>query len=382
MENGLNVTQMQKFLMQKSVMHPTASTQCKTVEAGMLRTRKIALLTVTGGLLLAGLGGCNRTSNPDVWATVNGHSIMKAEVDKYYNNKVGAMQQAPTSDESSTLRLDILRSQINEEVIRQRAEKMHLVATDAEVDAKIAQLKAPYTDEQFNAQLKSKGLTLEDVRRDLWLNLTTSKVINKEIDSKINITDADVSTYYTLHQADFNLIEPQYHIAQIAVTSLPAPNVGNLQNSKARNDAEAQKKIQGIHNQLETGGDFAGLAMNFSEASETASNGGDMGFVSESQLKQNPQFYDAITKLKPGQISGVLSVNQGPTKGVGYVIFKLIAVEPAGQHPLSDPRVQQTIRQQLHDSRARLLQIAYYEMLRDQARVVNYYAEDVLKQVH
>ncbi|MEO6828545.1 MAG: SurA N-terminal domain-containing protein, partial [Acidobacteriaceae bacterium] len=317
--------------------------------------------------------------------TVNGHTIMKAEVEKYFQNKVSAMQQKPTADESAMLRLDIVHQLINEEVIRQRAEKMHLVATDAEVDAKITQLKAPFTPEQFEAQLKAKGLTLEDVRRDYWLQMTTNKVINKEIESKINITDADVSNYYNLHKADFNLVEPEYHLAQIVVTSSPSQQTGNLQNSKAHNETEARKKIQGLHNQLESGGDFAGLAMNFSEAPDTASNGGDMGFISESHLKSNPEFYDSISKLKPGQITDILPIYQGQggvRKAVGYVIYKLIAIEPAGQHPLSDPRVQQMVRQQLHDSRSRLLQSAYYEVLRDQARVVNYYAEDVLKNVH
>jgi peptidyl-prolyl cis-trans isomerase SurA len=87
--------------------------------------------------------------------------------------------------------------------------------------------------------------------------------------------------------------------------------------------------------------------------------------------------------LKPGGITGVLPMTQPPAKKpFGYMILKLVAIEPAGQHPLSDPRVQQMIRQQLHESRARLLHTAYDEVLRDQARVVNYYAEDVLKQVH
>lgn len=308
---------------------------------------------------------------------------MKAEVEKYYQNKLSAMQQPPTADEAAMLKLDILHSRINEEVIRQRAEKMHLVATDAEVDAKLAQLKAPFTPEQFDAQLKAKGLTLEDVRRDIWLNLTTNKVINKEVESKINITEEDVANYYNLHKADFNLIEPEYHLAQIVVTSVPAQQAGNLQNSKAHNDAEASKKIEGIHNQLESGGDFAGLAMNYSEAPDTASSGGDMGFIAESHLKSNPEIYDAVSKLKPGQITDILPILGGPSKKpVGYMILKLMAVEPAGQHPLSDPRVQQMVRQQLHDSRSRLLQSAYYEVLRDQARVVNYYAEDVLKNVH
>ncbi len=369
--------------MQKSFL--SRSVSFKREHSGIARTRKIALHAVAGVLLLTAVAGCKGKPNPDVWATVNGHPIMKSEVEKYFQNKVGAMQQPPTADEAAMLKLDILHSRINEEVIRQRAEKMHLVATDAEVDAKLAQLKAPFTPEQFDAQLKTKGLTLEDVRRDIWLNLTTEKVLNKEIESKINITDEDVANYYNVHKAEFNVIEPQYHLAQIAVTSMPAQQQQpcNLQNSKAHNDAEAQKKIQGLHNQLESGADFARLAMNYSEACDTASSGGDMGFIAESHLKSNPEIYDAISKLKPGQITEILPILGGPSKKpVGYMILKLIAVEPAGQHPLSDPRVQQMIRQQLHDSRSRLLQSAYYEVLRDQARVVNYYAEDVLKNVH
>jgi len=338
---------------------------------------------MTAALLLTALAGCKHTPNPDVWATVNNHPIMKSEVMKYYDNKVSTMQQQPTADEAAMLKLDIVHQRINDEAIRQRAEKMHLVATTAEVDAKIAQLKAPFTEAQFDAQLKAKGLTLDDVRRDIWLNLTTSKVLNKEINSKINITNDDVVNYYNLHRVEFHLTEPEYHLAQIVVTGVPAQQSCNLQNSKARNDAEALKKIQDIHNQLESGGDFPGLAMNYSEDCNTASSGGDRGFISESQLKSNPEIYDAVSKLQPGQITGILPMIQPPSKKpFGYMVLKLIAIEPAGQHPLSDPRVQQMIRQQLHDSRSRLLESAYQEVLRDQAHVVNYYAEDVLKNVH
>ncbi len=352
--------------------------------AALRRTAKLATVAMAGALFFVALAGCSRKPNPDVWATVNGHPILQSEVNKYYENKVNSMQQPPTADEAAMLKLEILHQRIGEEVIRQQAEKLHLVATDAEVDAKIAQLKAPYTEQQFNDQLKAKGLTLEDIRRDFWLNMTTEKVLNKEIESKINITDADVANFYNLHKADFNLIEPQYHLAQIVVTTTPAQGqVGNLQNSKARNNSEALKKIQSLHNQLESGADFAQLAANYSEAPDTASSGGDMGFLHESQLKSDPEVYNAIMKLQPGQITPVLPIVQGATKQpLGYMICKLIAIEPAGQHPLSDPRVQQMIRQQLHDSRSRLLQSAYNEVLRDQARVVNYYAEDILKNAH
>lgn len=375
MENRLNITIMQKA----SASHRVPFRRGFAPS----RVRRIGFSALAGAFLLTALAGCKHAPNPDVWATVNNHPIMKSEVMKYYDNKVSTMQQQPTADEAAMLKLDILHQRINEEVIRQRAEKMHLVATTAEVDSKIAQLKAPYTEAQFDAQLKAKGLTLDDVRRDIWLSLTTEKVLNKEINSKINITDADVANYYNLHKVEFHLTEPEYHLAQIVVTGVPSQQSCNLQNSKARNDSEARKKIQDLHNQLESGGDFPTLAMNYSEACNTASNGGDMGFIPESNLKSNPEIYDAVSKLQPGEITGILPMIQPPSKKpFGYMILKLIAIEPAGQHPLSDPRVQQMIRQQLHDSRSRLLETAYYEVLRDQAHVVNYYAEDILKNIH
>ena len=67
-------------------------------------------------------------------------------------------------------------------------------------------------------------------------------------------------------------------------------------------------------------------------------------------------------------------------KIAGYAIYKLIAREPAGQRLLSDPNVRQTIHQSLHDAEKQMLQTAYIEVLQDDARVRNYFAEQVLKQ--
>jgi peptidyl-prolyl cis-trans isomerase SurA len=203
--------------------------------------------------------------------------------------------------------------------------------------------------------------------------LTKTKLLNKEIESKINITDAEIGSYYAAHKAEFNLIEPQYHLAQIVVTSGPSQQTGNLQNNKASGDADAKKKIQALTQSLESGEDFSAVAMNFSEDPNTASNGGDMGFVAESALHSEPEVYAAINKLKPGQITEILPVEDGRTRRtIGYAIYKLIAREPAGQRELNDPRVQQTIRQGLRDGHAQLLKNAYFEMLHDEAKVHNY----------
>ena len=107
--------------------------------------------------------------------------------------------------------------------------------------------------------------------------ITVDKVLNKEVTSKINISDADITNYYNQHRAEFNLVEPQYHLAQILVTTEPNPQMKSP--NKAQNEAEARKKIQMVQNRLDSGDDFATVAMAFSEQPETAQSGGDLGFV-------------------------------------------------------------------------------------------------------
>lgn len=328
------------------------------------------------------LAGCDHGHNADVVATVNGKAIMRSEMDKMYRAQLGDAQQPqqPSLEQTDALRLQVLGNLINEEIIEQRAVKMNLTATNEEVDAKIAEMKAPYTEEQFQEKLKASNRTLDDLKHDIRRNLTVNKLLTKEIDSKITVTDADVTNYYNQHKAEYNLIETQYHLAQIQVTSVASNEPGNLQGSKATNDVEAKKKIQALKQRLDSGEDFGTLAMNFSERPETASSGGDIGFVPESQLHADPAIYAAVTKLKAGQATEILPLLDGQTKKpVGYAIYKLISREPAGQRDLSDPRVQQNIRQQLRDGRSQLLKAAYFEMLRDQSKVENFFADQIFK---
>ena len=333
-------------------------------------------------LLVLGLvAGCHRAPSVDVLATVNGRGILRPDVDRMYAAQLGEAQtQQPTPDQASAMRLQALRELIDEEIVEQRAAKMNLTATNDEVDAKLAEMKAPYSEEQFAQRLKSSNHTLDEVKHDLRRSLTIEKLLNKEINSKITVSDADISSYYAAHKAEYNLIEPIYRLAQIQVTSLPSTQPGNLQGSKATNDAEAKKKIQALKLRLDSGEDFGEIAANYSERPETASNGGDMGFVTESQMRADPAVFAAVTPLKAGQITDILPVLDAQTKKpVGYAIYRLVAREPAGQRDLNDPGVQQAIREQLHNARSQLLKNAYLEMLHDQAQVRNFLAEQIFK---
>ena len=330
------------------------------------------------GALFSSLAACHRSPSADVVATVNGKEIQRAELERNYQIQLGDNPQKPSEQEADILRLNVLQKMIQSETLQQQAAKLNLTASDEDVTAKLTEIKAPYTEEQFNNLLKQRNMSLDDLKRDIRRQLTETKLINKEIESKINITDAQIAAFYAAHKSDFDLIEPTYHLAQIVVTTMPAPPNGNMP-AKPAGEAEARQRIDAAHSQLQSGVDFAAVAAGVSEDPNTASSGGDMGFVRESQLKGDPAVYAAIGNLKPGQFTDVVPEFDAAHKVAAFAIFRLLAREPAGQRELNDPRVQQTIHQTLHDSQKQLLQTAYLETLQDNARVRNYFAEEILK---
>ena len=338
----------------------------------------LSLLLFAG--LLAAVACTSKQVGSDLAASVDGHNIYVAELEKYYQNQTSGSEQQPTGEQATSLRLSILRELIDNQILMRRAEKLGLLATDDEVNRKLNDLKSPYSKEEFDARLKEKKINEDDFKRDLRRSLTVEKDLNKEISSKINVSDQDIANYYNAHKSEFNLIEPQYHLAQIFVTTAPSPQVRNLKNDKAQNEAEARKKIQTLANRLDSGEDFGTLAMNYSEDSETSANAGDLGFTPESALRNtDPLTRELVTKLKPGQYSPIITIVNPMTKQLaGFRIVKVLSKEPAGQRELADPRVKIAIRSQLQERREQLLKAAYYEVLRDQARVENYYAQKVM----
>lgn len=325
---------------------------------------------------------CNRAeSDTDVMAKVNGYKILRSEVDKAYNSQTAGSPQKLSPAEDQALRLNLLRQLIDVRLQLQKAEKLGIVATDDEVDSKFNQAKAPYTKEEFEKRLKEIGLTEEDSKQEIRHSLTIEKLMNKEIASKVSITDADITNYYNQHKPEFNLVEPRYFLAQIYVSSHPGPQPSQVAD-KAGNDSQARRKIEMIRNRLDSGEDFASLANKYSEDPDTARNGGELQPAPESFLKNlDPANRDAVQKLKPGQYSGILpAINPQTRQQDGYRIIRLIAKEAAGQRELNDPAVQQWIRNQLRNSREQILRAAYDEVLHDGADVRNYYAEQILKE--
>lgn len=319
------------------------------------------------------LAACQKAPPKDVVAIVNGRSITVGELDKQYEWQFGGNSERVSDERKQVQKLELLRTLIDGEIMVQRAEKLGLMAVDADVETRFNEMKAPYTQEEFQKRLTERKMSADDLRAQLRREQTIQKLINKEITAHINITDKEIADFYNANKASFNLPEPQLHIATILVTPLqPDPNFRNLKNSKATTDKEAVEKIKMIEAQLKKNADFAALAQNYSEDPNTAANGGDLGFIQESALERaSMELRRLVATMQPGQISPIVRTQEG------YRIFKLISREPSGQRELSDPTVQQNIREQLINSKDQLYKAAYYEVARNEAKVQNFLAASI-----
>src|SRR5438552_12640177 len=146
-------------------------------------------------MVFAIAAGCNRQAQhaPDVWAVVNGKEIKREEIDKYYRTRVNPEGQEPSQEEALSLKLNVTDQLINNEILLERAKKLNLEASDGEVEDKFTELKSPFTEDEFQRQLKARGMSVDDLKRDLRRQLSIQKLLNREVVAKISITDQDIS---------------------------------------------------------------------------------------------------------------------------------------------------------------------------------------------
>jgi peptidyl-prolyl cis-trans isomerase SurA len=341
---------------------------------------RVALLLPAAAMALAMGAGCKQKTqpSPDVWAVVNGQEIKRDDVDKYYRTRVNPEGQAPSQEEALSLKLNVLDELINNEILLERAKKLNLEASDGEVEDKFTELKSPYTEDEFQRQLKERGVSVDDLKSDLRRQLSITKLLNHEVVAKITITDQDITDSYNANKAQFNVMEPRYRISEIVVTPRKEPQIRNLKNDDATNEVEAQRKVKMLEDKLNSGADFAQLAMDYSEDMNSAAMGGDLGYVPESALNQSdPTLKKFVMGMKAGQVSQPVAIQS--KDGPRIVILKLISRESPGQRNIADPQVQQTIRDTLRNHKEQLLRAAYLTIARDDSRVTNYLAQQIIE---
>ena len=339
----------------------------------MARSAVAWLLLLAAGAALTGCGP-RPAEGDEVWAEVNGRPIFRSQVEKYYERQVGLQPEPPTAQEALARKLAILTELIQNEILWQKAAQANLLATDGDVEARLAELRAPFSAQEFQQQLGAQGMTLDELKAELRREISIRKLLDKSLAAGLTVSDQEVTDFYEEHKNRFRFVETQYHVAQVLVTPRREPQVRNLKNDDATSDLEAQRKIQALVGRLRAGDDFRELARNYSEDPATALAGGDLGFFAEASLADAPAaLRAAVQQSAVGQVTGPVRTP------AGYHLLKLLEREEPGQRELSDPSVQQTIREQLVAHKRQLLEAAYIERARNQAGVANYLARQILE---
>jgi len=327
--------------------------------------------------LLVGLSltpGCKSGSKAtaELAASVNGKDITMAELEKEFKARTASANPPPAPEEVQDAKMQLLEQMINDEILVQLAAKESLTASDAEVALKYNEFKSQYTDDVFQDQLKKQGLSENDIKSQLRMTQSIEKLVNKEITSKISVTEAEIKDYYEKNKENFNP-PPSYHLLHILVTPAPENNVLNLKQDDAKTPAEAATKAQRLYHDIQSGQDFAVVAKNYSEDSNSAPAGGDIQFQSLENLANiDPKLAETVRAMKVGETSPVV-----PSR-FGYHIVKLLEKDPGGQKELSDTRVHNQIHQLISSRKDQTLKNAFSEIARNNAKVTNYLAERVL----
>ncbi len=334
---------------------------------------RLLFLALTALILL--LTGCQGRPDPEVAAEVSGYRITFSELERYLQTQVPDLTDPASEDQDQMLRLTVLRELIDRHAILQRAQKLGLMAVDSEVQAKLDGQRAPFDDPaDFEKQLEERGLTLTEYEAELRRTITIDKLFNKEITSKMAVSQAEIRKYYDENKASFHQPEQQIHLAQILVTATPESPVPNYKNDDAQDEETAKAKIEMLLQRLQNGEAFDIVAGNYSEDEVSTTNGGDLGFIPQSALeKTDIVLRRVVASLSPDEISPILRT------GNEFRIIKLVSREPAGQREFSDPRVQQSIRQTLLNRKDQLLRTAYMESVRNEADITNHLANRVVE---
>lgn len=318
--------------------------------------------------------GSPSTASDDIVARVNGKEITTAELEKQFQNRLNSAEQPPATDEIDGLKLQLLSQLINDHILLEMASTAGLTATDAEVDVKFNEFKGQYTEEQFQNELKQQKMTTDELRTELRKNLTIEKLINKEITSKISVSDAEIKSFYEKNKDNFNLPE-SYHIAHILVTPVADPEVHNAKNDDAKSLEEARQKATRLLRDIQGGADFAVVARDYSEDPTSGPAGGDLNFQPLQSIENiDPKLAQAVLRLKVGETAPQVIETR-----FGFHAVKLLEKDAGGQKDLTDPRVQAQVRQMIFNNKDQTLKAAFSESIRNKAAVSNFFADRILQ---
>ena len=288
---------------------------------------------------------------PDVLAKVNGETITKADFEKAIQNVEQRAGGPVPADQRDRIYRGVLDQMVGYKLLTQETKTRKVAIPDADVDARIGQLRQQFPNEDaFKQVLAQQHMTVEQLKTDARQDMAVEKLIQDAIAAKVAVKPEDVEAFYKSNQDHFQ--QPERVRASHILIQVP-------KDADAATKAKAKAKAEDLLQQAKSGKDFAELARQNSQDPGSAANGGDLGFFSQGQMVG--PFNDAAFSLKPGTISNVVETD------FGYHIIKVVEKQPAGVVKFDEakPQIQQYLENQARQQQTE----AFVQSLRTKGKV-------------
>jgi len=286
--------------------HPNHSLSWRAPLAGM------ALMAV-----LASLSGPAAAQAPrgnlkgdHIVAVVNTEAVTSIEVaqriERISADATRAKAQLPEAD---ALRQQVLDALIDERVQITFARDVGQKVDDAEIDRAVANVAAQnqISVAQLRDRLRSEGMEMARFRNNLRDQLLVERVREREVNSRIRISDADIERFLD-EQRGRAASDAQLNLAQILVAVPEGANAELLAQRQARADQALAR--------LRAGEDFSKVARDLSEDGNRDA-GGEIGLRPASRLPD--LFTDSVKGLAVGQFTP-----QAVRSAAGLHILKVV----------------------------------------------------------
>lgn len=209
----------------------------------------------------------------------------------------------------AVLERQLLERMIMEKLQIQFASESGIRVDDTQLNLainRIAEQNGFSSTASFRAKLEADGVGYQAFREEVRKEIIFTRVREREVDSKIIISDSEVDNYLA-NKARQGSAGEEFHLAHILIVVPEQASAENIQ--AARDRAEHALK------ELKAGADFAQVAAGYSDADD-ALKGGELGWRKSDRIP--PLFMNELQTLEPGKVTSVL---RSPS---GFHILKLV----------------------------------------------------------
>lgn len=243
-----------------------------------------------------------------VIAVVNDEALTQWEIGEQKRVVLGQMRaQNVTPPAADVLERQVLDRLINERILLQHAKETGVRVDDVQVERAIQRIAQDnkLTPDAFRAAVEREGIPYPKYREDIRNEITIARLRDREVDSRITVSDAEVDNFLATMAAQTGG-ETEYRLSHILVLVPEQATPEQIDAKRARAE-EALKQVRG-------GVDFAQVAAGYSDAQD-ALQGGSLGWRTPARLPT--VFAEPVRTMKPGDTSGVLR------SAAGFHIVKL-----------------------------------------------------------